>query len=300
MKIKTLLLPIIFLPALVIMFGCNGNQNSGNDLDLDIIDSGDVPSEHVDKVTKIFYNVPSPIEMATMMQRAGANYDVELLNPVGNIENYTTIASSALNLGIYGADLSYTRMFDQIQESVNYLSVLRKLSDRLGIPQDEGSFAVGRIEENIDNRDSLLQIISETYATADLYLKENDRGSTAALIILGGWVEALYISTNILDSVSPNPEIMNRVAEQKLSLNNLIEILNSYGEDESIGKYLPELLDLQQSFEKITITYKSGHVVTDTVNKKTSIQSETAIEVTYDNIREIRRKVEIIRKEMIT
>lgn len=301
MKLKFLRLIPTTVCAGLLLIGCGNNQNSIGDLDIDTDDDTiEVNTEHIVRVKKIFYNVPSPIEMATIMQKAGATFDSELLNEVSNIDKYTTISTSAINLGIYGADLSYTRMFDQIQESVNYLSVLRKLSDRLGIPQDEGSFAVERIEENIDNRDSLLYIITDVYSTADLYLKENDRGSTAALIVLGGWAEALYISTNIVKEETPNQEIINRIGEQKFSLENLIELMTAYSYDETIARYLPDLEELKVAFDKIDITNTNSSVETDTMNKITRINSSTVLNVTIDNIFEIKPIINRIRTQMIS
>ncbi|MBI4645727.1 MAG: hypothetical protein HY738_03780 [Bacteroidia bacterium] len=301
MKIKATGLILFNIVVFIFIFlSCKNGAKTDDSL----LDDSDNQDEIIDtgrmlKVKKIFINIPSPIEMATIMQRAGATYESDLLNPVKNIDKYTTIAQSALNLGTYGADLSYTRMFDQIQESVNYLAVIRKLSDRLGIPQDEGSFAVGRIEENIDNRDSLLLIISETYATADTYLKENDRGSTAALIIFGGWIEALYISTHIIDEKNPNQEIMQRIGEQKLSLENLVELMDVYKNDEAIMPYMPMLTELKSVFEGIKISYSEGKITTDTTKKLTTIGGETNVSITINNIKEIINVVDKIRAQII-
>ena len=59
-----------------------------------------------------------------------------------------------------------------------------------------------------------------------IYLKENYRGATAALIIMGGWLDELYISTHIIDEENPDESIVNHIAEQKHSLENLIELLS--------------------------------------------------------------------------
>jgi hypothetical protein len=122
-------------------------------------------------------------------------------------------------LVLYGSDLSYVRLFEQIQLAINYLSSIKKLCDAIEIPEDQGSRAIQRMEKNIDNKDSLLQIISETYASADSYLKDNDRGNTATLVILGGWIESLYIATQIADYANPsNKEIVDRMANKNTLL----------------------------------------------------------------------------------
>lgn len=289
---------------LALFFSCNNsNENKNNlkedDLDISIDTTGNY--EHSKKVKKIFYNVPSPIEMTNIMQKAGAEFNPKILNKIDNVDGYILVNKMALNLGVYGADLSYTRIFDQIQMSVNILSSIRKLSDGLGIPQDKGSFAVNRIEENLNNRDSLLQIISDTYASADLYLKENDRGATAALIVTGGWVEGLYIATNIVgDSTDYNKEILNRIGEQKFSVNNLVELLKIYkDEDEDIKRCFPKILDLKSTFDKVKIEYTKGEVLTDSKKKLTTITSKADVRISPQDVEHIKSLVTKIREQII-
>lgn len=297
MFIRWIIIIIFLLP--LAFYSCN-NNSSNNELNDDSDSTGNVGfQDHAQKVKKIFYNIPSPIEMSSLMQRAGAEYDPSILNRIESFEKYNTNSKMALNLGVYGANLSYTRMFDQIQESVNYLSVIRKLSEGLGIPQQPGTFAVSRIEQNIENRDSLLYIITDIYASADIYLKESNRGSTAALIILGGWVEALYIATNIVNYEDPSKEIMERIAEQKYSLTNLIELLKVYENDEIIALYMPLLEKLNATFDKIEIITTKAEIITDSVKKVTSISNQNKINVAIENIKELKTIVTELRKELI-
>jgi len=288
---------IVFVVALIFLFSCdysniedsNVDQGIGNDIE---------DTTHTKKVSKIFYNVPPPIEMTKLIQESGAEYIEDILNSPENQFKYLTTADAAINLGVYGADLSYTRMFDQIQKSISYLSSLKTLSDELGIPNDEGSMAVSRLEDNMANRDSILQIITDTYSNADAYLKESDRGNTATLVILGGWVEALYIATSLAESTE-NKVIIKRIAEQKYSLNNLIELLKFYKEDKTIAYYIPKLLELKEVFDKITITYTKGDVITNKETKMTIIDSKVDVIVNIEQIKEIHNVIIEIRNEMI-
>jgi hypothetical protein len=290
---------IVLLSLVLMSFYSCKCTNDGNGDGNDTLVKVNIDDDHTKKVRKIFYNVPSPLEMATMLQQAGANYNPEVLNSIDNQSRYITVTQMALNFGVYGADLSYTRMFDQIQECVKFLSVLRKLSDGIGIPEGEGKSAVNRLEDNIENRDSVLQIISETYANADAYLKENERGNTATLIILGGWVEALYIATNIVDVNNPDKEILTRVGEQKYSLSNLLELLNTYKEDNTLSNYMTELNDLKVAFEKVEITTTAGDVVTDKEKKLTTIQSTAVVKITPENLKEIKKVISNLRNKIV-
>lgn len=293
---------LIYISIGFMFFGwsCNSSTDS-NQLENDSIGNIDSLNEHTKKVKKIFYNVPSPIEMTAVIQKSGAQYKPEILNSYKVADKYVNIPQQALNLGVYGSDLSYVRLFDQIQLSINYLSAIKKLCDELNIPEEQGSFAISRMEKNMDNKDSLLQIITDTYSSADAYLKDNDRGNTATLIILGGWVEALYISTNIIVfENSKNKEVVDRIAEQKYSLNNMIELIKSYPDDKELQAYVPVLEDLKKVYDAVNIEYIKGDVVTEKEKKLTTIRSKAIVSIDKNAFDEIKKTVALIRKKVIS
>ncbi len=277
----------------------NGNKNQDENVDLDSQTDTTGLEAHTKIVKKIFFNVPSPMEISSLLMQAGVDYSGEYLNSYKRVNQYITVEQMALNLGVYGADLSYNRLYDQIQESVNYFSAIKKLSDDLGIPQDQGGSAAERLEANLENRDSLLNIISQTYSSADQYLKQNDRGSTASLIILGGWVEALYIASQLAALPKENAELKNSIAEQKFSLDNLIGLLNSYSSDPIIAKHLTQLDQLKKIFDKVEITISDSKGVTDNKTGMTTITSESKIVFNDETFVEILTFVNKMRNDII-
>lgn len=299
MKITYTLSTIMIIASLLFFTSCNNDEKVERDDDIQISEKVDEFDKDAEKVKVIFYNVPSPVEMTSIMKKAGLGFNNELLNSVNNATNYVKAEKIAMNLGVYGADLSYVRIFDQIQSSVQYLSVIKKFTETLGIPQDEGTFTVERLEENLNNRDSLLTIITETYGNADMYLKENNRGSVAALIVMGGWIEALYIATAIVDEKNQDEIIMERIAEQKYSLNNMIELMGMYKDNQAISSYYPQFIELQKIYENVNIIAGEGTVHVDSVTKKTTVSSDSSIEITFDQVTEIHNKVESIRMSII-
>ncbi len=287
---------LLFLPLMFL--SCN-NVNNTIVNDTDSIGNTTI-NDHSRKVKKIFYNVPSPIEMAKVLHESGALYKPEILLSYKVENKYVNVPKQALILGVYGSDLSYVRLFDQIQQSINYLSSIKKLTEELNIPEEQGSFAVSRLENNMDNRDSLLQIVSETYSSADSYLKENERGNTATLIVLGGWIEALFVSTNIVDFDNiKNKSVINRIAEQKYSLSNLIELIKSYPNDLELKEYLPLMNNLKTKFDLVDIKYEKGDVFTDNDKKLTTINSKATVNIDKSSFEEIKKTISEIRKKII-
>ena len=252
----------------------------------------------VQKAGKVFYMIPSPLELSSIIKNAGATYDNSVLNPSEYVSNYVTSGSQALNLGVYGADLSYSSIFEQTQETSKYFMAAKELADELGITSAFGKSTVDRIQNNLNNRDSLIAIISDSYWEADAYLKENSRSNTSALVIAGGWIEALYISTKLAGKSDSNAEIISRIGEQKLTLNNLIPMLEKFSGDD-VDQVIKSLKELQEAFMGVEITYERQESTTNSETQLTTIQTTSKINIDEEQLASISEKVESIRTNIV-
>lgn len=195
-------------------------------------------------------NMPSPIEMAILIKHEGARYDKELLNDVKNISKYTTNAKKAINIGVYSADVGYTTLFKQTQETYFYFNNIRKLSDEIGLSSAFDQTMFDRVESNVENRDSLIGIITQAYQVANRFLKDNNRMSTSVLMVGGAWVECMYIATRLSSNGKINPQIAARVAEQEITLSKLLTTMNDFKSDENVAAMIPQLQSLKAIMEK--------------------------------------------------
>lgn len=296
MKFKNKILSIFFVVIIgtlsLFITSCGGDKTTDNQLD----DSLNINDEF-NKAKQVIYGIPSPIETAMLMKRAGAKYNQDYLNPLSNLGNYTTTKSMALNLGVYSADLSFASMFDQSQASIKYLSATKKLADDLGILNAIDKSIITRMENNINNRDSVMEIISETFMNSNSFLKENDRGEIAAIILTGGWLEGLYIGTQIVKNTAHNKELMERIADQRLSLNTLISLLNEYKNDPNVQSILPDMERLKKVFDKIQTSSSKMEVIEK--DGKNIITSTSEIKFTPEVFEELATVVTEIRSNII-
>lgn len=280
-----------------ILFSCSHNSNN----DTELVTGSDSTQNKVKntKAQEVFYSIPSPIETISLLKAAGAKYNAAYLNPIENVSKYTSVTSKALNLGTYGSDLSFTSMFDQTQESMLYLRCANKLAAGLGINGAFNETTANRLESNVQNRDSLLAIISDSYWTTDAYLKDNGQPGVSALIVAGGWIEGLYIGTQIAN-VTQNKDIVTRIGEQKLSLENLISLLESYKADNAgITAVLNSLIELKQIFDTIPHPTSETHAVTDREKNVTILDNNSNYSITPEKLKEITDKVTQIRTKII-
>ena len=63
------------------------------------------------------YPIPTSFEVTKMLQDASASYDDAVTNSPANVDKYETEWQKALNLGVYGADLSFASTFDKKGEA---------------------------------------------------------------------------------------------------------------------------------------------------------------------------------------
>ena len=232
-----------------VLIACGGDAEVEQDITNETQDT--ITVKRAEKAQKVFQTVPSPYETASIFEEAGATYNPEITNPVENVNNYTTADKQALNLGIYGADLSYANIFDQTQESMFYMNCAKKMADVLGVSSAFTPETIERIEVNMNNRDSMMNIVNDSYWICDAYLKENGQDNLSALIIAGGWIEGLYLGTKSLNKENPNEDLMKRIADQKLSLTNLLYLLASY-DHEAVKQLSSDLQELKMVYDKIT------------------------------------------------
>jgi hypothetical protein len=292
---------IVLGTVICTLASCGSNEANSEERDSTATDSSAVKKGKKDasNAQKVFYALPSPIETADLLKKAGATYNKDYLNSLDNSTKYNTSAGRAMNLGVYGTDLSFTTIFDASSESILYLKKVNNLASALGISDAFGEGTMDRMQANSNNRDSLLSIISDSYWTADAYLQENQRPATSALIVAGGWVEGLYIATRIALS-KENPEINSRIAEQKLSLDNLIGLMTEQKKDQDVSTMLSDLIDLRDSFVKIKTSEGTSTSTTDPKTKVTTIGGGSTFKVSKDQILEIAKKTETLRAKIIT
>lgn len=277
-QFRTLQLISVISLALLI-YGCKSN-NGVSDESKDTTEIDEEVQKDLNKVKTVFYSLPSPIETAMLIKRAGAKYNEEFLNPLENVSKYTTNKSMALNLGVYSADLSFASMFDQPQASIKYLSTCKKLADDLGILNAIDKSLIDRMDANVNNRDSLMTIISESLMNSNSFLKENDRAETAAIILVGGWIEGLYIATKIAKTSTTNKDLIDRIVDQRLSLSVLLSLLEEYkdgNQAETVKELTGQLTEINAVYEKIQISTTKIEPQLNQNTKTTTLTSKTKI-----------------------
>lgn len=248
MKIKKLILPLSFLIAFS-NFSCSGDKEEEINITKDTTTIQ--TEENISENYETFFQVPSPGEMLSFIKSVGKRdkSKLDILNPVENSTKYTDNKSKALNFGIYSTDLSYCSIFNMGSESIKYFKVVKQLGDQLGLSSAIKPDILSRIEKNIDNTDSLSIITDDLYYSSFETLDESKQGSTLALVVAGGWIESMYIAINMVEKFDASNPVIQRIKDQKYTLENLIEFLKKHEKsNEDVKQIRSDMETLMQSF----------------------------------------------------
>jgi hypothetical protein len=281
---RTSPLKLVALAASVIIIAsCGSNQNPSTDAasqpDMAEVEQ-EMTKEDLAQADAMIKEMPSPIEMAILVKHAGSEYNPDLLNDVKNIDNYLTNGKKTVNIGVYSSDVGYTSLYKQTQETVFFLGNVRKLSDDIGLSDAFDQSMFERVESNIENRDSLLLILSSSYDLANQYLKENNRMNTSVLMIAGGWIESMYLAANLgAEGGRPEDVIALRILEQNMVLEKLVKSMKMIDDDPLVTEFVGKLEELSEILDASELKIGDG--------EDASVDQEK-MEAVYAKIDEIR------------
>jgi hypothetical protein len=259
LTIRTLagILAVLFFIAA----GCKSSQKKEGDSQ----DTEDVKSTKEAVIEELAgYPIPTSFEITEFIYQAGAPYILSLSNEPEKAGNYITQRDKSLNLGIYGTDLCYASTYMMKQATMLYLESSKTLIDELGISTQFNSDYATRVENNLDNRDSLISIVTESFSDTWEYLVGNKQDVLARLVVCGSWIEGIYITSSIALTSKDPSEILEILARQKNSLDKLVALLEPVKDVEDVTLVFKGLFDLQDIYKNV------GEALTDEQLEKVS------------------------------
>jgi len=141
-----------------------------------------------------------------------------------------------------------------------------------------------------------------SFNNMDAYLRENNRSNISSLIVVGVWIQGLYIATQVVKEAPDNPELIERIGEQKLILNDLLLILKNYKADKKFYDLIQQIERIKGEFDPVKITYEIGEPEAVEIDGMLVIkQNETShVEVSEEQIANIINVIEEVRNKLIS
>jgi hypothetical protein len=247
---KKFLTGVIFL-SLLISFSCLTSCKDGSSNK----QQKKVEEEQVKTIEKEIetnvYPLPTSAKVIQMLTELEVGYIFGISNPVANTKKYFDSSTRAINLGVFGADLSYATLYNMQQEVINYMDAIRSLSNELNMSKIYNEELYENIKKNFDNRDELVKILTQSFNDTYEYLSTNEQQPLALLVVGGAWVEGMYLTTHVSEAAYQVAGISRVLLEQKKSFELFLEITQPYLSDPSVGDFVKGLEPMKKVYEGI-------------------------------------------------
>ncbi|MBA3663370.1 MAG: hypothetical protein H0W61_04075 [Bacteroidetes bacterium] len=243
---KKLIRSLIPFLLLVAFTSCTNNDKADETV---VVDESTQKAVFETKLNaqNVFNAMPDRGEILKLIEEQKIDYNADLLNDPNSVNKYNVEFTKAVNLGIYGSDLTIASSFEQTQESMVFLKCVNILAGDLGVSNAFDQKMFDRMEANKQNKDSTLEVVTGAFKKADEILKTNNRPATSAVILAGSWIEGLYVSCNIAQSIN-SERVVETILKQKESLKNLVIMLENSNLDERSKFIITDLKMLEANY----------------------------------------------------
>lgn len=192
---------------------------------------------------------PSPIQIASILNKANMKYEEGLANNISNVKLYSTRFKQSINFGVYACDLAYCVTNDKYEEASKYLKVSKDLAAKIGM---ESIFLsdnlVDRFEANVGNQDSIMSILFHVQMMTDDYIYDNDLTDLSVIYFTGAWVEGMNIGTHTMLG-NDDHKISVLLSEQMTIARSIIRGLRA------VKSQTEDLVDLTDHIEEVVNAY---------------------------------------------
>ena len=284
---------LLFAGLILLFAGCGGEKaetvqetKKGVEIDTSKIKE-DVGAEMYDRARSMFYSMPTPLELQSMIQASGGYFREDLLADPQRSTDYHTKEQEAFALGVYGTDMSYSTVFDQQQDALLYMAAAQRVAKKMGIRDPFSAGLMERANSNTDNKDSMLIIISEIYWELNSQLQEENRNQIGMIVLASSWVEGIYLGSQILAEGSPNPAMEQVIADQRFIASQLNALFEDHGDDSFIATTKPYFQELVDRFLALPMD-ETPTSVTE-VDGKTVIGGASKVVYTKEDLEDITR-----------
>ena len=194
---------------------------------------------------------PSPIQIASILNKANMKYEEGLANNISNAKLYSTKFKQSINFGVYACDLAYCVTNDKYEEASKYLKVSKDLAAKIGM---ESIFLsdnlVARFEANVGNQDSIMSILFHVQMLTDDYIYDNDLTDLSVIYFTGAWVEGMNIGTHTMLG-NDDHKISVLLSEQMTIARSIIRGLRA------VKSQTEDLVDLTDHIEEVVNAYNN-------------------------------------------
>lgn len=244
---------LLFIGIAFILFACSEQSNEEERIkEQKIIDL--VARMKLDSTEAKMFLIPTPLQAATVIKNANITYNPSLLLSVDKQEIILSRHKQALSLGMYLTDMGYCLVNDDKQRAMSYVKAAESYLKEVWTITTEKQNLIKRMNNNLQNTDSLFKIALEMYHESVTYLREAGNEDLGLLVIVGCFAEGLHLSQQ-LNQKAHGDNLKMLMQQQQQYLKSIMSLLDYYVADEEIKKVYISLIKIVDEF---TAMYERG------------------------------------------
>ena len=199
------------------------------------------------------YQMPTPNELFAIVRQLNGKGQKSAMSAAPKADRFATLPGRALNFGVYATDMVYASNFKLTSEVVRYYLACKDLGGQLGLANAFNSDVQQRLEKNLTHGDSLDVLANDAYYNAYQKLQAEQMGPTLALVLAGGWVESMHLVMAQLNGYDENNPLLARIAEQKVSLEQLIDMMGALKDDVNVAPTRQRLMAIRDIYDQLNV-----------------------------------------------
>lgn len=247
--------------------------------------------------TAIDFNIPSPSEQFALISKMDGQKNFAIMHDPNLADKYGTSTQKALNFGVYTADVAYLTSYNETNKYLTYFGKLEKLGNDIGVAKVFGK-ELGELAKKWDgNADSLFRLSDETYNKTFQRLIEIDKGNELSLMLVGGWVESMYLMIGTSKGYGKSPKLEQAIADQKLVAENLVEFLVSYQDNADVAAYTSSISDILDIYN--TMDCSSSETKVENANGKLNFSGGEQCKMTEKCFNDLKARITELRNKII-
>ena len=174
------------------------------------------------------------------------------------------------------------------------------MAEGLGILNAIDDKVIKHLEENVNNRDVIMETISETLLNTNSILEEDDRVAIGSIILVGGWIEGLYLATSLITNFDKaDPEFVSRIIDQKYSIESVVKLLAQHGDNEDIKAVKEDVMGIKRIFDQMEIVTSDIEVIPDTITNVTTLRAQSTSSISPALFSDLKHEVMMLRSKYV-
>lgn len=200
------------------------------------------------KIEENVYPLPTSAEVIKKLTDLDLGYILGATNPPDKARSYMESYNRSVNLGIYGADLSYATLYNMQQDVIDYLAAIRTLALEQNLSKIYDESLYDRIKANFDNRDTLVTLLTDAFDRTYSYMVDAGQANLALLMVGGAWVEGMYLTLSVSESGGHISGFESALLDQKKSFELFQELAAPHNADPLVSRFLAILQPIRDVY----------------------------------------------------